>query len=69
MNLDILIKTYNILLSLQCNFNKNICDQIFGLDSEHLYTKWISSNGNILGFISRLDDINKLKILTWGLYR
>ena len=65
MNLDIVINTTNILLSLQSNFNKNVCDQIFDIDSDHLYLKWIGSNGNILSFISRLDDINKLKILKW----
>lgn len=67
MNLDMLIKVSNMLLSLQCNFNNIICDQIFGLDSDHLYLKWINSGGNILDFMTRLDDNNKVKLLLWGM--
>ena len=67
MNLDILMEVFNILLSLQCNFNKNICEQVFGLCSEHLYEKWVSSDGNIINFMTRLDVDNKAKLLSWGM--
>ena len=52
-----LTNSYNILLSLQCNFNKYICD--------HLYSKWVTSQGNILNFMTRLDDVNREKLLRY----
>ena len=61
-----LTNSYNMLLSLQCNFKKYMCDQIFGNDSNHLYPKWVSSDGNILHFLTRLDDENREKLLRYA---
>jgi hypothetical protein len=56
---------YNILLSLQYNFNKRLCDKIFGINSDHIYPKWLSSDGNILCFLTRLDDNNRDNLLEY----
>lgn len=61
-----LTNSYNILLSLQCNFNKYMCDRVFGNDSDHLYPKWVASQGNILHFMTRLDDMNREKLLKFA---
>lgn len=65
MNLSVLNNSYDILLSLQCNFNKQICDKIFTDYSNHLYEKWLNCDQNILKFISLLDSVNRNKILLW----
>jgi len=62
MNLN---QAYNMLFTLQCNFNKDICDKIFESNSDHLYEKWLQSDENILNFIARLDKINKQKLFNW----
>ena len=65
MDLKNLIVSVDILLLLQCTFNKFISDKIFKDDSNQLYPKWEQSNGNILNFITKLDDNNKNKLLEW----
>ena len=62
-----LIEVYNLLLSLQCNFNKDICDKIFKNDSDHLYIKWLQCNGNMLNFITRLDKMNQILLFNYAM--
>jgi hypothetical protein len=59
--------TVDILAYLQTKFDKNICNQIFGSNSNHLYKKWVETNTNIISFLTRLDETNKFKLLHWGL--
>ena len=54
-----------LLLKVQFNFNKDICDEIFKNDSDHLYQKWISCSNNLLHFINRLDKHNTNLLLSW----
>jgi hypothetical protein len=56
---------YNIMLSLQCNFNKDLCDTVFGNESNHLYPKWIASHGNIIHFMTMLDSVNRKNLLDY----
>ena len=60
------IQSYNFLLCVQDNFNKQICDTLFGDLSNHIYYKWLDSEYNILNFLSKLDDNNKDTLLKWG---
>ena len=64
---DVLIFHTNLLSSLQCNFDKEMCDEIFNDLSDHLFDKWLKSNGNILNFFGQLDNQNKKRILKWSL--
>lgn len=66
MDEQYLIKSYKILSYIQCNFNKKISDTIFNVLSDHLYSKWIDCDFNLLHFMSRLDYQNKLILLRWG---
>ena len=61
-----LTKNYNMFIFIQSNFNKNICDILYSELSNHLFNKWLKCDGNILNFISMLDNNNKLIILKWG---
>lgn len=61
---DLLFHT-NLLLRLQSDFNKEICDKIFNNLSDHLFEKWLQTNGNILNFFSRLDTKNQKIMLKW----
>ena len=56
----------DILLSLQCNFSKLVCDEIFGQDSNHLFEKWLFSDKNLLYFITRLDNCNQAKLFRYA---
>lgn len=67
MNPNNLIIFSDILFLLQENFNEYISYKIFKIDSKHLFPKWKESNGNILNFMTRLDDNNKEKLITWVL--
>lgn len=66
-DIELLFNHTNLLLSLQCNFNKDLCDKIFEDLSGHLFPKWLNSDGNILNFMSRLDQHNKTLLLKWVL--
>jgi len=66
-NIDLLLFNTNILLSLQYCFNKEICDIIFNDLSDHLFEKWLQTNGNILNFFSHLDIKNQKAMLKWSL--
>jgi len=57
-------QSFQYLLKLQNNFNKNLSDQIFGDLSDHLYTKWERCKGNILNFLTMLDEMNRGKLLS-----
>ena len=61
-----LLYYYNIFLHLQNRVSKDICDEVFGELSEHIYIKWINCDYNIIYFLSQLDDANKEKLLYWG---
>lgn len=67
MDFTTLIIVVDVLVHLQSKFDQNICDQIFGSNSNHLYKKWIETNTNIISFLTRLDETNKLKLLHWAL--
>ena len=57
-------QSFQYLLKLQNNFNKNLSDQIFGYLSDHLYAKWERCKGNILNFLTMLDEMNRGKLLS-----
>jgi hypothetical protein len=61
-----LTMSYNVLLSLQCNFDIYMCDSIFGLESKHIYPKWVTSQQNIIHFLNTLDHINRKKLLDYA---
>ena len=54
-----------LLMNLQYNFNKSICDKIYKVNSNHLYEKWLTCNGNLLNFINRLDSNNRLLLIDY----
>lgn len=58
-------KSYDMFMSLQCNFNLLLCKEIFGNLSEHIFEKWIICDGNIINFLSHLDNENRNKIYIW----
>ena len=62
---DLLLFYTNLLLRLQCDFNKEMCDKIFNDLSDHLFDKWLKTDGNILNFFSQLDIKNQKTILKW----
>ena len=64
---NLLLFHTNLLLRLQSDFNKEICDKIFHHLSDHLFEKWLQTNGNILNFFSRLDTKNQKIMLKWSL--
>ena len=64
---DLLLFHTNLLLRLQSDFNKEICDRIFNDLSDHLFDKWLKTDRNILNFFSQLDIKNRKKLLKWSL--
>lgn len=66
-HIDLLLFDTNLLLRLQCDFNKELCDKIFNDLSDHLFEKWLQTNGNILNFFSHLDIKNQKEMLKWSL--
>ena len=62
---EINAEVINILIKIQNNYNKEISNRIFGELSNHLYSKWLNCNKNILAFISQLDYSNKTKFFKW----
>jgi len=60
-----MIISFNKFLYMQCHFSKDICDEIFGDMSDHIYQKWLDSNMNIVEFLSRLDSGKKRKMFLW----
>lgn len=65
MNVN-LISVADVFIYLQSKFNKTICEEIFEEDSDHLFQKWTSCDYNIINFLSRLDEVNKQKLLMWS---
>ena len=62
IQMDTLLKQFDIYQSLQSNFNIEMCQEIFNKDWEHYWKKWENSKCNIITFISSL-DISKRRIL------
>jgi hypothetical protein len=60
-------ENYQLFLYIQTNFSKDICDQIFGNLSDHMFEKWESCDGNIINFLNRLDNENCDSLFRWGL--
>ena len=59
--------SYHLLFNLQINFNTDVIKEIFDDDWLHYQEKWERSEGNFLYFMNSLDDVNKNKLLKWGL--
>ena len=59
-------KTSKILTSMQCNFSLARAEEIFGRDSAHFWNKWLTSDSNLLNFLTRLDLINRERMYIWG---
>lgn len=56
---------YESYLHAQNNFSYQVCESIFPGDTDHYWKKWVYAERNILLFISRLDKMNRLKVLDW----
>lgn len=65
MSLD-LLNSFELFMYIQTNFSRLSCNDIFPDDSAHYWKKWLECDGNGLNFISRLDDMNKLRIFIWA---
>lgn len=59
--------SFDIFVSMQCNFSYNIAQEIFPGDVTHFWNKWLSSQDNILTFLNTLDKFNRRKMLDWGI--
>lgn len=68
MDFTTLISFADVPVYLKNSFGKNICDKIFGSKSDHLYEKWIETNTNIVSFLIKLDENNKIKKYSNGVY-
>ena len=64
---DKLLNVFDDYLSIQCNFSYIVCQEIFPEDADHYWHKWVTSDRNLLMFLSRLDKVNKTRVLGWGL--
>lgn len=62
-----LLETFDILLSLQCNFDYSLCAQIFPNNTDHYWQKWQRVEGNMLIFINSLDIVNRTRF--FNMYR
>jgi hypothetical protein len=49
---------------MQNNFDYTLCREIFH-DYDHMYNKWLASNGNIITYISLMDCSNREKFLLY----
>jgi hypothetical protein len=58
--------SFSIYLKMQCQFSYEICQRIWPDCSDHYWKKWITANNNIINFIDRLDEQNKLLMFEWG---
>jgi len=65
--MSVILHNTDILIYLQCNFNLSVCMEIYGEESNHLFEKWLTCDGNLLNYITRLDKNNRYKLLNWGL--
>lgn len=59
-------EAYDKFLKMQINFSYGVVQNIFANDHDHYWNKWVSSNDNIILFISKLDNINRMLVLDWG---
>jgi len=59
-------KSFSIFMSMQCNFSYEIAEDIFIIDQQHFWDKWIRSRANIISFLSSLDQVNQQKMMNWG---
>ena len=61
-------QSYFIFQIIQTNFSYENCKKIFNsILSDHLWEKWVKTDNNIIKYLSKLDNINRSKILNWGL--
>ena len=58
-----------MLIYIQNVFDKEICNKLFGDLSNHIYQKWIDSDFNLVNFLSKLDNQNKLHFMKWAKYK
>ena len=57
--------SFKKFLYLQVNFNQELCDDIFGNISKHLFSKWLYYDNNLIIFINSLDRDNKKILFEW----
>lgn len=68
MDSNTFLDYYLILSSLQSNLDYSILEKVFGTDmAEHLISKWIRCDNNILTFLSMLDTFNQHLLLDYAL--
>ena len=63
-----MFSSFNKFIFMQCHFSKEVCNELFGDLSEHIYIKWLDSDFNIINFLSSLDSRNKQKMFIWAEY-
>ena len=56
-------KYYNLFNSIQNSLSEDIISSIWPNDSDHFLDKWLSTDNNIILFLSKLDDYNQNKLL------
>lgn len=61
-----LISSHNIFLCMQTRFSYTECRQLFSKDPDHYWEKWKDSKENIILFLERLDNFNKILLMEWG---
>lgn len=61
-----LSNSFDMFLSMQCNFSYEVAEGIFTRDTEHFWAKWLRSQDNIITFLGMLDTVNRRKVIDWG---
>ena len=57
----------DILAILQYKLDKELIQTIFTYNSEHIFSKWVIFDGNLLSFFWSLDETNQNLLLQWSL--
>jgi hypothetical protein len=60
-------KSFDLLLSIQCNFSYSIAERIFFEQTDHFWSKWLKVEGNIISFLASLDVFNRNKVISWAM--
>ena len=50
---------------LNCNFSNKDAEKIWGKHWEHMYNKFLETNGNPVSFYNSLDNGNRELIIKW----
>ncbi len=67
MNVEMLNKYMKWFATFEQNYTINVCKNLFGKDSNHMWNIWVGCNKSLLSYYACIGKVHKEKLLNWGI--